>query len=242
MVVPHTYIILQARMGSERLPGKVMRKIKGIPMIGIQIQRLKQSGIPIILATSNHPENDILADYVQKIGLKVYRGSEDNVLERFYFAAKKHKASFIIRMTGDNPLTDGIFIRKTLNQIDYTVPRMYFSPGKSKTWPLGTSFELFSFELLQEAYNNMSNSREKEHVTTYMHQNTPGDIRIKTIARHESKAHYRLTVDTAQDFKLIKILVEKHSCELLETDEIIRVLDSNVSLTLINKDVKQKSI
>lgn len=242
MVVPHTYIILQARMGSERLPGKVMRKIKGIPMIGIQIQRLKQSGIPIILATSNHSENDTLANYVQKVGLKVYRGSEDNVLERFYFAAKKHKAKFIIRMTGDNPLVDGIFIRKTLNQIDYTLPRMYFSPGESKTWPLGTSFELFSFELLQEAYRNMSNSREKEHVTSYMHQNTPGDIIINTIARDESKGHYRLTVDTAQDFELIRILVEKHNCELLETDEIINVLDSNISLTLINKDVKQRSI
>lgn len=241
MVAPNTYIILQARMGSERLPGKVMQKIAGMPMIGIQINRLKQSEIPIILATSSNPENDILADYGKELGVEVFRGSEDNVLERFYLAAKEYKADYIIRMTGDNPLVDGKFIKETLESFDHTLPRLYFSPGKSKTWPVGMSYEFFPFNLLEEAYRNASHPGEREHVTPYMHQNIPGNIQVQTISRDDSKAHYRLTVDSEKDFQLIKALIEKYQCEKESIEDIIKILDEHPELVKINSEEKQKA-
>lgn len=241
MVAPNTYIILQARMGSERLPGKVMQKIAGTPMIGIQINRLKQAGIPIILATSTNQDNDVLEDYGKELGVEIFRGSEDNVLERFYLAAKQYKADYIIRMTGDNPLVDGKFIRETLERFDHTLSRLYFSPGKSNTYPIGMSFEFFSFFLLEEAFRNSSHPGEKEHVTPYMHQNIPGNIKIQTVSRADSKAHYRLTVDSEKDFQLMKLLIERYQCEKKSVEDIIKIIDEYPELVKINLGEKQKA-
>ena len=112
-MVEGVYIILQARMNSERLPGKVMKLIGGKPMIGIMIDRLNKSELPVILATSVNGENDVLADYARSLGVIVYRGSEENVLERYYMAARSVNAKVIIRVTGDNPLLDGHFLLRS---------------------------------------------------------------------------------------------------------------------------------
>ena len=167
-MVKDTYIILQARMNSERLPGKVMKEIAGIPMIGILLNRLKKTDLPIILATSTNKENDILVRYAESFGVTIFRGSENNVLERFYIAAKQARACTIIRLTSDNPLLDGEFVRKNLNiYFENYIERTYLSTGLSKTFPLGMSVEIFSFKLLEEAYKNAKCLGELEHVTPY---------------------------------------------------------------------------
>ena len=240
-MVKNPYIIIQARMNSERLPGKVMMPINGIPMIGIQIERLKWARLPIILATSTSLENDVLAEYVTQQGVKIFRGNEDNVLERFYFAAKKHGAETIIRVTGDNPLIDGCFIENELKNLKGSNSRTYFSIGRSKTFPLGLGFEIFSFNLLEEAYKKSDDKRQKEHVTPYIHQNVPGDVIIKTTNWTTNKSHYRLTADTEEDFSLIKTLVERHNVHKMSLEQIIQFLDINSDLANINQDVEQKN-
>jgi spore coat polysaccharide biosynthesis protein SpsF len=236
-----TTIILQARMNSNRLPGKVMKLIGGVPMIGILIERLKKACLPILLATSQDKENDALVDYIKTLGISVFRGSESNVLERYYQAAKETEAKTIIRVTGDNPLIDGNFLRDSIEK--YWTPeneRAYLSSALSCTYPLGTSFEVFSFNLLTEANNKAILPGEFEHVTPYMHQNIPGNIQLISFYRNESKYNYRLTVDTYEDFILIKKLIEEFGCDKLSMEQIITVIDNNPQLQSMNIGVQQK--
>jgi spore coat polysaccharide biosynthesis protein SpsF len=241
-MVNDAFIILQARMSSSRLEGKVMKLIKGIPVIGILIERASQSDIPILLATSEKAENDILVDFVNSLGINVFRGSENNVLERFYLAAKDLHVRNIIRITGDNPLIDGKFIRdnyevyKKINK-----DRVFLSTALSQTFPTGISIEIFSFNLLQEAFKSAKTPGEFEHVTPYMHQNMPGDIEIVSISSKINKYHYRLTVDTPEDFLFNSRLIEEFDCDQKSLDEIIEIIDTNQDLLRINRHVSQKS-
>lgn len=242
-MVSNPYIIIQARMNSERLPGKGMKTIEGKPLIGILFERIKETDLPIILATSVNKENDVLVEYALKHNIKCFRGSEDNVLERYFNAAKQYNADLVFRLTGDNPLMDATVIRKALDLYNKTNdPRTYISSGLSKTYPVGISCELFSFELLKEAYENAVTNTEREHVTPYMHQNMPGNINIVPLYGGMNKYIYRLTVDTHEDFELHKILIEKYQADKLNCEEIISVLDSNPELLKINCMVNQKSI
>lgn len=241
-MVMNPYIILQARMNSERLPGKVMLLVGGKPMIGILIDRIKTADIPVLLATSINPENDILAEYVKTTGIEVFRGSEENVLERYWKASKSVRADLIFRLTADNPLVDGHIIKEILKiSTERNNQRCYVSTGLSKTWPIGISVEAFSVDLLEEAYFKANLPSEFEHVTPYMHQNRPGDIEVIQYPHTHSKYHYRLTVDTECDFKLIKTLVEEYEADKKTILDIIQLLDNHPGLAKTNAGVVQKS-
>lgn len=240
-MVSDTYIILQARMNSSRLPGKVMQPISGTPIIGILLKRIKKAGLPVILATSTNKENDTLCEYAKQQGITVFRGSENNVLERYYLAAKKVNAKTIVRITGDNPLLDGYFLKEQVEIYHKNKnERKYLSTGLSQTYPLGMSVEIFGFNLLEEAYNNAELPGELEHVTPYMHQNKPGNIEIISPVMESSKYHYRLTVDTNDDFIFNKKLIEEFGCENLSMKEIISIIDGRPELIQINKSSVQK--
>lgn len=240
-MVSNPYIILQARMNSERLPGKVMMHAGGRPMIGILIDRIKEAGIPILLATSQKPDNDILTDYAIKSGIRVFRGSEDNVLERYYFAAKSVRADLIFRLTGDNPLVSSSLIKDVFDfYLQISNQRGYVSTSLGKTWPIGISVEVFSNLLLTEAYLKATLAGEFEHVTPYMHQNHSGDIDVIQYDQSEKKYHYRLTVDTESDLKLFKILVEDYQAERKSIKDIIQILDNHPELVRINSGIGQK--
>lgn len=240
-MVKNAYIILQARMNSERLPGKVMKLIDGTPMIGILIKRLKQSKLPIILATSTKKENDELVEYVKSLDVQIYRGSEENVLERYYLAAKSVDAKTIVRVTGDNPLLDGEFLKKNVNHyFSLNDNRIYLSTGLSQSFPLGISVEIFSYILLEEAYMNADMPGEFEHVTPYFYQNKFGNVKIVKMERDNNRYHYRLTVDTSEDFLLNQKLIEEFQCDKLNIDEIIKILDENEELQQLNNSIIQK--
>jgi spore coat polysaccharide biosynthesis protein SpsF len=240
-MVNNPYIIVQARMNSERLPGKVMMKIGGKPLIEILINRLKQSEIPILLATSTNPENNCLVDFVENLGVKTFRGSENNVLERYYQAAMSVDADLIIRATGDNPLMDGSILKDAYSYyLAHEENRLFLSIGLSETFPLGISASLFSFDLLEEAYNKATLPGELEHVTPYLINNIPGNITVRPFSGGMKKYDYRLTVDTTEDFKLHKILIEKYSCDKMSIYKIIEVLDNNPEVANLNTQVRQK--
>jgi spore coat polysaccharide biosynthesis protein SpsF len=241
MVISGTFIILQARMNSTRLPEKVMRLIAGTPLIGILLKRIKNVGFPIVLATSTNKENDILVEYAKEHDIAIFRGSEDNVLERYYLAAKENKAKTVVRITGDNPLLDGYFLKEQVELFhNNNNERKYLSTGLSQTFPLGMSVEIFGFNLLEEAYKNAELPGEFEHVTPYMHQNKPGDIEIITPKLESTKFHYRLTVDTEDDFLFNKTLIEDYGCDKLRMKQIISIIDEHPELLQINKTAIQK--
>jgi len=240
MVEIKPHIIIQARMGSSRLPSKVMMPINGKPMIGYQIERLLKTELPIILATSDDPNNDKLVAYVKSLGVDIFRGSEDNVLERYYKAAKLNNAKHIIRITGDNPLVDSNFILNQLYAFSPKTNRYYLHKGSNKKLPLGMSFEMFSMELLEEAYIKVQSKSEKEHVTPYMHQNMSDDIKIMNFETEINCPDARLTVDTIEDFELVKILIEVFHCHLKSLEEIIKTLMNNRELLQFNKGIHQR--
>lgn len=228
-------------MNSERLSGKVMMKIGGKPLIEILITRLKKSEIPLLLATSTNKENDCLVDFAKKLGVKTFRGSENNVLERYYLAAKSVNADLIIRATGDNPLMDGQIIKDAYSfYISEQNKRLFLSIGLSQTFPLGISASFFSCKLLEEAYNNARHPGDFEHVTPYLFNNVSRDITVKAFIGKMEKHDYRLTVDTIEDFKLHKILIEEYGCDRLCIYDIVKILDNNPKIANLNRLVKQK--
>jgi len=243
MVKLNPHIIIQARMGSSRLPGKVMKQIDGIPMIGYQIERLKKTNFSVTVATSIDSNNDKLVEYLEKIGVQVFRGSEDDVLKRYYDAATQEKTTHVIRITGDNPLIDPQFVLDQVEILNNNLnsERYYLNVGKEKKLPLGMSFELFPYALLKEAYLNSETNAEKEHVTPYMHQNMPGDIDFYQFETSINAPELRLTVDTDRDFELIDALITKYKCHLKSINEIIEIIRKNEYLKRINNDTIQKS-
>lgn len=244
----NTVVIIQARMGSARLPGKVLKEIVGKPMLWHIIARVQQSMQidKIVIATTNNKEDDELQKFLVSTGVSFFRGSEDNVLERYYLAAKKYRATTIVRLTGDNPLVDPVIIDDTIkffhnNSFRYVSNNAL--PNEKQTLPLGLGCEVFSFELLEEAYINASEGYEKEHVTPYMYFKQDS-IGCYSINWNRKLLNYRLTVDTIEDFECITGIYRQlyHGNHDFYLKDIINFIDAHPEITLINAAIKQKGI
>ena len=156
-------------MGSTRFPNKVMRTICGTPMIGLLMARLKNSQLvdQIILATSEDPRNDPLAKYVRDLEYTVFRGSEDDVLDRYYRAAKEAKADLVVRITGDCPLIDPVIVDEVIAKfLDSGVD--YASNINPPTFPDGLDSEIFTFKALETAMCQAKSPEQREHVTPHV--------------------------------------------------------------------------
>jgi glutamate-1-semialdehyde 2,1-aminomutase len=205
--------IIQARMGSTRLSGKVLKKINGRPLIEILFQRISQSNKidKIILATSNNAENDCLVETVGKMGFDVFRGSEENVLERYYQAADLYNPKTIVRITGDCPLIDPQLTDKVIDlfqksNVDYACNT------QPPTFPDGLDTEVFSFSALQAAQQQATKSFDLEHVTPFIRTNE--QFRRKNYANKTDQSKKRWTVDDPEDFLVIKNIVKHFSPNL----------------------------
>jgi spore coat polysaccharide biosynthesis protein SpsF len=237
--------IIQARMGSERLPGKVMKKILGKPMISYTLERLKKARYidELVLATSTSESEQALVDYLEANGYPYFRGSEKNVLERYVDTANYYGGDIIIRVTGDCPLIDPVIVDEVItyflnNCYDYVrldVP---------DTFVRGFDVEIFSKEAMERTYRLTKdfeeNSPYKEHVTLYMYKH-PEEFSVGYVKGTEIfQKNYRLCVDTPEDFKLVKTIFESLPEQKLNAKNIIRFLDNNPELAQINKDINQR--
>ena len=164
--------IIQARMGSTRFPGKVMETVCGKPLIEILLHRLSLSKKidKIILATSINKENDTLSEFVEKLGFEVFRGSEYDVLDRYYQTAKLYSPKTVLRITGDCPLIDPKIVDKSINRYEQEKVD-YLNNVTPPTYPDGMDVEIFSFETLNEAWNKADSNHEREHVSPYIKNN-----------------------------------------------------------------------
>jgi len=195
--------IVQARMGSSRLPGKVMKDLNSTPIIGLLIKRLRLSEklSEIIVATSSQNNNLPLVRYLKSIDCKVFQGSEDDVLERYFKAAKKFSADVIVRITGDCPLVDSRLLDEAIQEfLDRKCD--FLSNNNPPTFPDGLDIEIFSFQKLQEAHETSTDPSDREHVTLFMKKNSK--INKFNIENNENLAHLRWTLDEAADFKVIR--------------------------------------
>ncbi len=199
-------VLLQARMGSSRLPGKVMKPILGKPMLYYTVETLKKSTVieRIVLATSGKKTDDVLVDFARDNGIDIFRGSEDNVLERFYLAAKQYPDDYYFRSTGDNPIID---YQNPLRMLTYLKEGGYDYICE-RGMPVGAVLETFTSEALERCFNEAETADDREHVTLYMKNSgrykagfneAPGAFRFPEL---------RLTVDYPEDFQRATEIIE----------------------------------
>lgn len=240
---PQIIVIDQARMGSTRLPGKVMKEVLDKPLLIYQIERLKRVKAVdrIVIATTTNKQDDLIAKTALECDVAVFRGSEEDVLNRYAEAAKEFQADIIVRITSDCPLIDPELIDSCLkqflgNQTDY------LSNTIEPTFPRGMDVEVFTFQALLTAEKNATRVPEREHVTPYLYQH-PDIFKISHFKNSENLSKYRITVDTQEDFDLVKNLIEYlyPKDPQFNLEQIIRALQDHPEWVKINAEVKQKT-
>lgn len=197
-------VIIQARMGSTRLPGKIMKEVMGKPLLEYQIERVKRAKTidEIIIATTTKKADNQIAEFCEQLSIPCYRGSEEDVLARYYEAATKYKVDIIVRITSDCPVIDPEVIDRVVDKYqdgNYD----YVSNTIERTFPRGMDTEVFSYATLKQMYNEANQSIEREHVTPYLYLN-PDRFKIGNYSNEDNHGFLRLTVDTQEDFLLIE--------------------------------------
>ena len=238
-----TGAIIQARMGSTRLPGKVLREVCGKPLILHQIERVRDSKSldKVIVATSNAPENDAIERFCRKHDVAIFRGSEDDVLDRFYKCAKKERLDTIVRLTADCPLTDPLVIDEAVTlykngRYDYVANTV---PPESSTYPDGSDVEVFSIEALERANRECDNPHYREHVTFFFWKYDNG-FKTAQLQRDEDLSEIRFTVDYPEDLEVIEAILKKIKGKDIygHVNEIAGVLKENPGIRDRNSKYK----
>lgn len=239
-----TICVIQARMGSERLPGKVMRSLLDQPMLAWIVHRVAKSHLidGIVIATTLDSRDDIITHFARERGWTVYRGSENDVLDRYYQAARETHADHIVRITGDCPLIDPTVLDYVIAAYRSAVPHVdYATNTLTRTYPRGLDAEVFSFAALERTWREDHNVAWREHVTPYIYRH-PDSFRLLNVVNPTNYAHYRVTADTPQDFELIQRIYEHFGHGDFAWHDLISVLETHPEWLDINRDVKQKSV
>ena len=231
--------IIQARTGSTRLPGKVLMDIAGKPMLWHVIDRVKSGKTidQIVVATTEKEENKAIIELARECGVETFAGSEEDVLDRYYQAARKFNADVIVRITSDCPLIDPTIVDKVvdyykdnINKIDYV--------NTAPSFPEGVDTEVFSFNALETAWKGAKKRYEREHVCIYMHEN-PAIFRLATIENDKDMSHIRFVVDRMEDLtavrEIFKYLYKKG--RIFHTQDILNLLEEKTEIIEINKNV-----
>lgn len=236
-----TVIIVQARMTSTRLPGKVLKTVLGKPLLEYQIERLRRiaAADEIVIATTTNEEDQPIVDLCNRLKVPYFRGLEEDVLARYHGAAKEYKADIIVRITSDCPVIDPAVCDEAItyfikNKFDYDYVRL-------EQYPRGLDTEVFSFEVLDECYKEAIDKPDREHVTPFIYRH-PERYRLKYIYCDKDYRHYRWTVDTKEDFELIKRIIENlyPIKPKFDLTDILDVMKKNLDWYDINAGVRQK--
>jgi len=218
--------IIQARMGSTRLPGKVMKDICGKPMLERIVDRvlLSHEVNKVVVATSNLNKNDVICDFCNDKAINVYRGSEKDVLGRYYKCATKNNADVVVRITADCPFVSPRMIDDMISL--FLVKECDFvSNVMERTFPKGLDLEVFSMNLLQKTFNNAISDYDREHVTPYMYNPTTyihdEDLSFISFEDDEDFSKLRFTVDLQSDLDFTRKVYEHFGTDFFEYGEII---------------------
>jgi spore coat polysaccharide biosynthesis protein SpsF len=195
--------VLQARASSRRLPGKVVRPVLGKPMLARQIERVRRASLvgTLVLATSTLAEDDEVAAVGADCGVAVYRGSLDDVLDRFYQAALPYRPSHVVRLTGDCPLADWDVIDAVI-RFAVEGGYDYASNTIEPTWPDGLDVEVVTFEALAQAWREATTAFDREHVLPFIHRR-PERFRLGNLRNDQDLSALRWTVDEPRDLEMV---------------------------------------
>lgn len=235
-------ILIAVRTKSARLPRKALAEIEGKYLVEHLIDRLKMTKIPesIIVCTSTHPDDKILVDIAKRNEVKWFTGSENDVLSRFIGAAEAMDADIIVRTTGDNPLTDPVYIDRMIEHHAKTGAEYTYIEGL----PEGTKPEIISASALKKCLGLAYNPEYSEYMTLYFKNS--GLFKVaKMVANPEVfRPNYRLTVDTLEDLKLMREIYKRLYLrkKIFDLREVIKLLDENPELGKINANIKPKEV
>lgn len=235
--------IIQARMGSTRLPGKVLQDLNGNTMLSRVISRLR--GTPsidqVIVATTNLAKDDSIVDECQKHAASYWRGDEYDVLDRYFQSAKAAQADIIVRVTSDCPLIDPQVTDKTIRAFLEETPD-YAANTLTRTYPRGLDTEVFSMRTLSRTWQQAKKAYEREHVTPYIIEH-PAEFRLLSIEADNDYSGHRWTVDTPEDLAFVREVYRRfEGREIFSWREVIDLLENEPSVLDLNRSVVQKAI
>ena len=240
--------IFQARMGSGRLPGKVLMDICGKPLIWHVLQRVRAARTPdaIIVATTDSPVDMPLRKFLEEEGVTIFIGSESDVLDRFYQAAKAHCADVVIRITPDDPFKDPEVIDRAVRLLQTVAPAVEYVANCSydgsipATYPEGLDVEVMTFACLGKLWQRANRASEREHVTPYLFSH-PSEFRVLGFRYQEDLSHLRWTIDYEQDMTMAREIYRRlyPVNPLFLTNDILKVLRQEPELAHINVGIER---
>lgn len=239
-----TVIIVQARMTSTRLPGKIMKEVMGKPLLEYQVERMKrvESANEIVIATTVGDADRVIVEFCDRLSIPCFRGSEQDVLSRYYESAKAFNADIVVRLTSDCPLVDPSIVERVLRfYFDHSSEYDYVSNCLVRTYPRGMDTEVFPSGILEEAYSEATEPADREHVTPFIYRQQRR-FRLANVTYHVDLSRHRWTVDTREDFALIRRIIESLYPRNPEfrMEDILELFDCDPELLLINAHVGQK--
>lgn len=241
-----TVIIVQARMTSTRLPGKVLRTVLDKPLLEYQIERIRRVKLAdeIVIATTINNADKSIINLCERLSISYFRGSEEDVLGRYHATAQAYGGDVIVRVTSDCPIIDPKIIDQIIRfYFDHHCKYDYVSNTLQRTYPRGMDTEVFSFKILDEAFHEANLSYEREHVTPFFYLH-PRRYRLCNIAYKQDQSQHRWTVDTIEDFELITKIIENLYPHVPEFDmeDVLNLLTNYPEWTKINAHVEQKEL
>jgi len=240
----HTSVsaIIQARMGSTRLPGKVLKPILGKPLLFYVTERLKKAKTlsDIIVATTTLEQDNVIETFCKESGIPCFRGDSEDVLSRYIHAMRFFGTDIAVRITADCPLVDPEIVdQAALKFLEGSFD--YVGNTINRTYPRGMDVEVFSYEALERAYVESTTKAEREHVTHYIltHQTL---FNIFSLEEKENLSAFRLTVDTPEDFLLVAKIIESFKTPHFSLQEIMTLLSRHPEWLAINAHIQQKAV
>jgi spore coat polysaccharide biosynthesis protein SpsF len=236
--------IIQARMSSSRLPGKVLLDINGEPMLSRVVNRtLRAKKLDaVMIATTTASVDDVIADLCEMRSLPYYRGSEKDVLDRYYQAALVCKAGIIVRITADSPLIEPDIIDKVVDEFLLYTPEVDFvSNSLTRTYPLGLNVSVMSFSAIKKAWCEDQNPAWREHVTPYIYRH-PEKFRLRNVSNDTDYSSLRWTVDTTADLTFVRKIYEHFQDDTFTWIEVVDLLEMHPEWMEINRHIRQRKV
>lgn len=235
--------IIQARMGSSRLPGKVLLDLAGEPMIARVVNRVRRARAlhGLVIATTTEPADDALACVCDARGWPCFRGSQDDGLDRYYRAAREHGAEVVVRITSDCPLIDPDVIDRVVGEFLDRWPQVQYAANDEpcRTYPRGLDTEVFDFVSLERAWREDRNPAWREHITPYLYRR-PDLFTAHNVVHEVDYSGHRWTVDTPEDLALVRRIYDHFGHDRFSWLEVIALLVRHPEWEEINRGVQQR--
>ncbi len=231
--------IIQAHMGSTRLPGKVLKGLAGKPVLTRVVNRVRRANLldEVVVATTTKPGDDVLVDLCKSEGWSWFRGSEEDVLDRYYRAAKQFSADVVVRITSDCPLIEPEVTNLVIKEFIETKPDY----AHTCNYPRGLDTEVFGFVILERIWHEDKNPAWREHVTPYIYRH-PEIFSIKDVCNDEDLSFMRWTVDTQEDLEFVRRIYDHFGHDLFSWREVLNLLKEHPEWLEINKHIVQKTL